>query len=183
MTYKLKYREINEMKDSGIEWLGKIPKDWTAVKIKNFVSLKTGNSISANDKDKKYSKLLLAYYPYIGTKDIDVDTNEIKYDDGLYIPKTTHLKVAKKNTSLICIEGGSAGRKIAYLNRSACYVNKLCNVVGKNKNSNRFLYYVLQSNCFAAEFLLRTTGIIRKRQIMASGAQCRTVLVFEYIKD
>jgi type I restriction enzyme S subunit len=28
MAYEIKYRSDNEMKDSGIEWLGKIPKEW-----------------------------------------------------------------------------------------------------------------------------------------------------------
>ena len=36
MEYR--YREASEMKDSGVEWIGKIPKDWDITKFK-YVSL------------------------------------------------------------------------------------------------------------------------------------------------
>lgn len=160
MTYEIKYRKEEEMKDSGIEWLGKVPKDWEICKIKDISLLKTGDSISAIDKDSKYSNLLLQYYPYIGTKDIDISTNMIEYDNELYIPKKTQFKVAKENTVLMCIEGGSAGRKIGYLNRKSCYGNKLCNIEGNNKIINRLLYYILQSDHFVVEFFNKMTGII-----------------------
>ena len=41
MAYEIKYRSDNEMKDSGIEWLGKIPKEWEVNKNKyNFYEIK-----------------------------------------------------------------------------------------------------------------------------------------------
>lgn len=49
MTYKLKYREAHEMKDSGVEWLGKIPKDWEITKIKFVSNLIMGQSPSSNE--------------------------------------------------------------------------------------------------------------------------------------
>src|SRR5690554_2849624 len=114
MAYEIKYRNEDEMKDSEIEWLGKVPKEWIGCKIKHIASLRTGNSISASDKDNKYTRIIDNYYPYIATKDIDVDTKSIEYDNDLFIPKSTKFEVAKRDTSLICIEGGSAGRKIGY---------------------------------------------------------------------
>lgn len=36
MAYEIKYRSDNEMKDSGIEWLGKIPKEWEVLRNKNI---------------------------------------------------------------------------------------------------------------------------------------------------
>jgi type I restriction enzyme S subunit len=38
-----------KLKDSGIEWLGKIPEHWVVCKIKHLVELKSGNFISANE--------------------------------------------------------------------------------------------------------------------------------------
>lgn len=40
---RIKYRREDEMKDSGIEWLGKIPKEWEVKKLKYiFESVKNG---------------------------------------------------------------------------------------------------------------------------------------------
>ena len=36
-----------KMKDSGIEWLGEVPEDWSVVKLKHIVEMKSGNFISA----------------------------------------------------------------------------------------------------------------------------------------
>lgn len=35
------------MKDSGVEWLGEIPEDWSVVKLKHIVDMRSGNFISA----------------------------------------------------------------------------------------------------------------------------------------
>jgi hypothetical protein len=44
MAYEIKYRSDNEMKDSGIEWLGKIPKEWEIKKLK-YVNNSVKNGI------------------------------------------------------------------------------------------------------------------------------------------
>lgn len=160
MAYEIKYRSEDEMKDSGIEWLGMIPKEWSGCKIKHIATLKIGNSISALDKENKYSKVIDNFYPYIATKDINVDIKTIEHGNNLFIPRNTNFEVAKRGTSLICIEGGSAGRKIGYLKEDSCFGNKLCNVEANKKVINRLLYYILQTDHFGVEFFNKTTGII-----------------------
>ncbi|MEQ2527737.1 restriction endonuclease subunit S [Bacillaceae bacterium CLA-AA-H227] len=135
-------------------------KEWIKSKLKYIAFLQTGNSISAAEKDGKYSQRLSGYYPYIATKDIDVFNGEMDYDNGLYIPLDTDFKVAKKNTVLLCIEGGSAGKKIGYLNQDVCYVNKLCNFEAFPNINGKFLYYSLQSYFFTEQFKLNISGII-----------------------
>ena len=39
---KFRYREPHEMKDSGVEWLGMIPKEWGRTKLKNLVKKRVG---------------------------------------------------------------------------------------------------------------------------------------------
>ena len=39
MTYEIKYRREDEMKDSGIEWIGSIPKDWRLTKLKFVIEI------------------------------------------------------------------------------------------------------------------------------------------------
>ena len=72
-----------EFKDSGIPWIGQIPKHWEISKIKYVANLFTGNSISDSQKDNfTNSENSL---PYIATKDIELDTNLVNYKNGMYI--------------------------------------------------------------------------------------------------
>ncbi|MGT2666661.1 restriction endonuclease subunit S [Streptococcus rifensis] len=97
---------------------------------------------------------------YIATKDVHF-SREVDYNNGIRIPKDylEKFKVANSNSILLCLEGGSAGRKIGYLTQDVCFGNKLCNLsffVGKNK----FLYYFLQSPLFLSDFQSKKSGII-----------------------
>lgn len=40
---------MHKMKDSGIEWIGEIPKEWNIIKCKYVSNLYTGNSIKDED--------------------------------------------------------------------------------------------------------------------------------------
>ena len=147
-----------KMKDSGIKWIGEIPEDWEITKIKRKAQIYTGNSIKDSEKEN-----YLNYEnsrPYIPTKAINVNDSTIDYDNGLYIPiDDVNFKIAKKESTLLCIEGGSAGKKIAYLNQDVCFVNKLCCFESINFNS-RYLYYYIKSPAFSNEFYLHISGLI-----------------------
>ena len=147
-----------EIKDSGVEWIGEIPKDWEVSKIKRIARIYTGNSIKDNEKENytNYENSI----PYIPTKAIDVNNSVIDYNNGLYIPlDDINFKIAKKGSILVCIEGGSAGKKIAYLNQDVCFVNKLCCFESINFN-NKYLYYYIKSPAFSNEFSLHISGLI-----------------------
>ncbi|MBQ7136199.1 restriction endonuclease subunit S [Campylobacter sp.] len=148
-----------KFKDSQIAWIGQIPKDWEISKIKYVANLFTGNSISDSQKNNfTNSENSL---PYIATKDIELDTNLVNYKNGMYIPKlNSSFKIAPKNSILLCIEGGSAGRKISFTNKDVCFVNKLCCFVAKPDFSKKFLYYYCQNPSFISEFKLNLIGLI-----------------------
>ena len=147
-----------EMKNSGVEWIGDIPSEWKIRKIKNVCSIYTGNSIKDNEKNN-FTDSTNAI-PYIATKEIDVSSSKINYDNGMYIKRDDeNFKVAPKKSTLMCIEGGSAGKKIAYLNQEVCFVNKLCCFSAKSLD-DKFLYYYLKSPSFNSEFELHISGLI-----------------------
>ena len=155
---KYRYRTDEEMKDSGIEWVGTIPKAWNLSKFKFISELYTGNSIKDNEKDN-YQDSNEAY-PYIATKDIDMNYNKADYFNGMYTKiNDINFRIAKKNSILLCIEGGSAGKKITYLNRNVSFVNKLCCINPSNIN-NKYQYYYCNSNSFLKEFNLNISGLI-----------------------
>ncbi len=151
---------MKNFKDSGIEWLGEIPEHWEVVKIKFLAIFYTGDSIKDSEKHKYcFSSNSI---PYIATKDIDINTNIVDYNNGMFIEKlNTNFKRAYGNSILLCLEGANAGKKIAFLNKEVCFVNKLCYVNSKSKKLiSKFLFYFLQSVFFKNIFLSNIKGLI-----------------------
>jgi len=135
-----------------------IPESWIWLKLGDFCQVYNGNSINANVKQEKYSKKCDGY-SFIATKDIGFD-HVVDYENGIYIPKeATEFKVAVNGSILLCMEGGSAGKKIGIINRDVCFGNKLC-CFSPCVIFNRYLYYYLQSPSFFSAFFGSMTGLI-----------------------
>lgn len=146
------------MKDSGIEWIGEIPEEWKVKKIKYVSNLYTGNSIS--DDEKGCYEDSEEAFPYIATKDVSAEDSSIDYKNGMYTKRNDHsFRIAPENSTLMCIEGGSAGKKIAKTNRKVSFVNKLCCFNAKKINAN-YLYMYLKSEAFKEEFNQHISGLI-----------------------
>ena len=146
------------MKDSKIKYIGLIPDNWKTQKIKYVCDLYVGNSIADNLKEN-YEDADNAY-PYISTKDINVDNSLINYENGMYTKKDDDsFRLAPKKSTLLCIEGGSAGKKIAQTEQIVSFVNKLCCFNAKKINAD-FLYMYLKSSAFNEEFNQYISGLI-----------------------
>ncbi len=128
--------------------------------LSKLCEIYTGNSISESIKKSKYTNLSEGYN-YIATKDVNFD-HSINYDNGVKIPFAEEsFKYANASDILLCIEGGSAGRKIGILNEKVCFGNKLCNFSPINETiNNKYLYYFLQSPQFLLNFNDNLSGII-----------------------
>lgn len=149
---------MREMKDSGVEWIGEIPEDWEICRFKNVAELYTGNSIK--DEEKEQYEDSVDARPYIATKDIDITFGNVNYTNGLFVKLDDYsFKIAPRNSTLMCIEGGSAGRKKAKLSNDVAFVNKLC-CFFSNKVDNTFLYYFLCSPNYEKEFTNNMSGLI-----------------------
>ena len=151
-------KEKKQLKISEDEVLFDIPESWEWTRMSNIADMYTGNSIPKTIKENKYSKVENGY-DYIGTKDVGFDYT-INYDNGIKIPfEEDKFRNSFKDSILMCIEGGSAGRKIGILDKTVCFGNKLCSfnlIYGEP----RFLYYYLQSPLFFQAFRDEMTGII-----------------------
>jgi type I restriction enzyme S subunit len=72
-----RYKVYPEYKDSGVEWLGNIPKDWNTSCLRWYISIASGEGLSNNDfeilPDEKYlfrvigGNGTLGYTPYLNT--------------------------------------------------------------------------------------------------------------------
>ena len=135
-----------------------IPESWVWVRLASIANLYTGNSISETEKRVRYTNV--AGKEYIGTKDVGFD-HSINYDNGVAIPAKylPDFRIAPSGSVLMCIEGGSAGRKIAILEKDVCFGNKLC-CFAPYAEIAQYIYYYLQSPTFFDVFQRNKTGII-----------------------
>ena len=136
----------------------KLPENWCWVRVDAIASIYTGNSINERVKEEKYTGRTDGLV-YLATKDIDFDST-IDYDTNVCIPQSEGFKVAPKYSTLLCIEGGSAGRKIGFITQDVCFVNKLCAFVPHGKINPKYLYYAIQSDAFKKQFDAKKHGLI-----------------------
>lgn len=135
-----------------------LPRNWMLSTLDSVSNLYTGNSINATEKKKYFSGV--DGINYIATKDVNFD-NTINYDNGIKIPDNylSKFKISYFNSVLLCLEGGSAGRKIGLLEQDVCFGNKLCSL-SFYYGENKWLYYFLQSPQFLGDFQESKSGII-----------------------
>jgi type I restriction enzyme S subunit len=90
----------------------------------------------------------------------------IVYDNGVKIPfvAADDFEIAHAGAPLLCVEGGSAWRKIGIVKEDFCFGNKLCTfetyVVERD-----CLFYFLQAPQFIDIFKASTTAIIGRVSI------------------
>ena len=135
-----------------------IPESWELCRLTYIANIYTGNSINESEKKTKYTDV--AGIEYIATKDVEFD-NTINYKNGISIPEKyiENFRIAPTNSVLMCIEGGSAGRKIALTNQDVCFGNKLC-CFSPYADITKYIYYYLQSPLFFDIFNSNKNGII-----------------------
>ena len=135
-----------------------IPDSWQWCRLSTLANLYTGNSINESDKKKYYT--YVEGLEYIATKDLSFE-GRFCYKNGVAIPEShlSEFRIAPKGAVLMCIEGGSAGRKVGQLEQDVCFGNKLCCFAPYADISEYILYY-LQSPIFYDIFTSSKSGII-----------------------
>ena len=119
----------------------------------------SGNSVPVKEKEELFTGV--EGMPYVATKDVGYD-GSINYKNGISIPNDylSKFRVSPAGATLVCAEGGSAGRKIAFSYQDCCYVNKLFSIQPKETIAPRFIYYYVLSNEFQSQFKKAIQGLI-----------------------
>ena len=132
---------------------------WTNKTLGEVCKIYNGNSINADYK-KKHFLGATEGLPFIATKDVS-PLGRIDYNNGVRIPNYEEYKVAPANSVFICAEGGSAGKKFAYVEKDVCFGNKLFCITPKDKSiTGKFVYHFVQSDNFRGQFFSLLTGLI-----------------------
>ena len=135
-----------DMKDSKIEWIGKIPKDWTLTRLKYELDepMKYGASESGVDYADDLPR-------YIRITDITSD-NQLK-DEGKLSLTEEQAKgyILSKETVLFARSGGTVGKTFLYkpeYGRAAFAGYLISGVANPNKMLSKWLYYFTLSNAY-----------------------------------
>ena len=133
---------------------------WEIKPLGEVADIYSGNSIPAKVKQEKYLGVAEGLF-YLGTKDIGYG-EDINPETEVRIPhvEKENFKVAPEGATLVCSEGGSAGKKIGFLNADSHFGNKLFAVVSLGELCPRFFFHFAQSDYFNEQFEDHKTGLI-----------------------
>lgn len=143
-------RPNRPMKDSGIEWIGKIPADWSVRKLKTFT---TQISKGATPKDMSTEKT--DFYSIRFLKSENIVDNQLMSVPEFYIEESIHSGELKRsqlsdNDIMFVIAGASIG-KVAIVSNELLPANtnqamSFIRVLEKYREIKKYLWYVLQSD-------------------------------------
>jgi len=133
-----------DYKDSGVEWIGKIPKGWKIKRLGSQFLEKIGSGTTPNSGEPKYYEQ--EEVPWINTGDLN---------DGILIEcrkkiskqalkDYSTLRIYPLNSLIIAMYGATIG-KLAIIKFEAC-TNQACCVLEKSYTiDNKYLFYLLLS--------------------------------------
>lgn len=128
-------------------------------KLGEIAKIYNGNSINAEEKEKKYKGV--DGRNYIGTKDIDFECS-VNYNNGVKIPYDEgNFKIAPAESVLVCAEGGSAGKKSAFITEDVCFGNKLFAITNnQGLFDGKYVFYYTRYKRFFDLFKNELSGLI-----------------------
>lgn len=152
-----------EMKDSGIEWIGKIPKHWSMSRIKNKFTLNKGLTITKSDlKDKG---IPVINYGEIHSKygfRFDTKIHPVKNVDEEYLTKNENSLI-KKGDFIFAdtsedLDG--SGNFTCYIGDTQCFAGSHTVILKPRKNINHLYFsYLFESLAFRAQIQEKVQGI------------------------
>ena len=133
--------------------------NYPTYKLGGIAKIYNGNSINAEEKEKKYKGV--DGRNYIGTKDIEFDCS-VNYSNGVRIPfDEKKFRIAPKGSVLVCAEGGSAGKKSAFITEDVCFGNKLFAITNnQGLFDGKYVFYYTRYKRFFDLFKNELSGLI-----------------------
>ena len=99
-----------EMKDSGVEWIGEIPKHWTLSKFGFVASLETGNTPSKSEEDLYFTEDQHGFL-WVKPSDLDVGFQGVSNSEvKLTFEGKEQSRVIPKDSILVCCIGNTSGK-------------------------------------------------------------------------
>lgn len=132
-----------KMKDSGVEWIGKIPEHWKVTKFKYF-SLEIGDGIHTTPEYDSAGTIYFVNGNNIGLDNLIFKDNTNKINEKEY--KNYKLPLLTTDTILITLNGATYGKTSFYYNEKILLGKSAGYITLKTTENKRFVRYYLQSN-------------------------------------
>jgi type I restriction enzyme S subunit len=143
---KYRYRTDDEMKDSGVEWLGKIPKEWRNLRLKYLFEYEKGKNPKKLLEENKENT-----YPYLSTEYLRTG------NCNSFSEKENQLVFANEDDYLLLWDGANAGEffksKIGFVSSTMAKMSL------KRKENIIFTGYLLSFNEKYLRGMTRGMGI------------------------
>ncbi|WFD09731.1 restriction endonuclease subunit S [Tepidibacter hydrothermalis] len=141
--YQIKYKSEEEMKDSGIEWLGKIPNDWKVESLKRTLKDISGNGFPIEMQGKRRGEI-----PFL--KVSDINSNEINVRNAInYVSyrdcKLNNWSIINKNSILMAKIGEALRKNHRKINKVDCLIDNNMLALSNKKGKYKYYYYLLSS--------------------------------------
>ena len=149
-----------EMKDSGVEWIGEIPKEWSVSPMKHFIDILPGYAFSSDDFCIEEGIPLL--------RGINVGVNEIRWDETVRwnhsISKQLESFFLKENDLVVGLDRPwiSDGTRVAFIAKKdlpCLLLQRVCRIRTRCNFDIRWIYYWLSGSSFKDSLSTETTGI------------------------
>ena len=142
------------MKDSGIDWIGDIPKNWHTRKLKSLISFQNGYAFdSMNFKSASENGVSVIRIGDIA--DYIDEMKTLKVEDKKELSKYT----VYKNDILIAMSGATTGKNCFVSQDIYAYINQRVGIVRTNNSIiTKFIYYTLNTKGFANHIQILSNG-------------------------
>jgi type I restriction enzyme, S subunit len=125
-----------EMKDSGVEWIGEIPKGWSVKKLKFFGEVTLGKMLTNDDKGGYFLK------PYLRSVNIQTERVDVSDVKEMWFSERELEKYRLSKGDLLFNEGGDVGRTCIWDEElEECYIQNSVNRVRVNSSEKYILYH------------------------------------------
>ncbi len=148
------------MKDSGVDWIGSVPRAWRVAALKYFIDILPGYAFSSNDFDTEGGIPLL--------RGINVTPNGIRWDDTVYWNKDfpDYIKpYLLQDKDIVVgldrpwISEGTRITRITERDLPALLLQRVCRIRVRHCIDSRWVYLWIASNAFKESLSTETTGI------------------------
>lgn len=123
---KYRYREPHELKESGIEWIGKIPKEWKHVKLRYLCKIDTGGRDTQDNEEE-------GEYPFFVRSDTVERINSYSFDG---------------EAILTAGDGVGVGKVFHYYNGKFDFHQRVYKLSDFKDINGKYLYYFIKENFY-----------------------------------
>lgn len=131
------------MKDSGVEWIGKIPNGFNMVKVKHIGSCRNGLTYSPEEMCDENGILVL--------RSSNIKDGKLVFDDNVYVSKSVKGDlIVNKGDILICSRNGSKnliGKNAIVYDDLQCTFGAFM-MIFRSIYNTEYIYYILNSSIF-----------------------------------